>query len=108
MDGSLLRQFDAFDFLDGLALDPADHTLWTTSFPSGPYAPSGVLRQYSLSPDSFGNLLQAGAPEGLPNGTSESGEFMVTPEPSSFALVFGVLAGAISTLRRGLRVSSRI
>lgn len=74
--GDLLAAFDTAGDLPpgynaGLGVDPADHTLWVTT--NG----SGALRQYSLDGATFGQLLQAGIPDGLPPGGYESGEFQV-------------------------------
>jgi len=71
-----------------LAFDPADHALWLNT------AQSNLLRQYSLDGATFGDLLQAGTPNGLPRRFFESGEFKeVVPEPSTLLLLATVLIG---------------
>ena len=100
LDGTLLAQFGTSDDVMGLGMDPADDTLWATSF----WYPN-VLRQYSLDPATFGALLQEGVPAGLPGGLYSAGEFQITPEPSSIMLLVSPLA--ISLALRILRFTKR-
>jgi hypothetical protein len=74
LTGDFLASFDAFDpagYNAALAVDPDDHTLWMTT------GGSGLLRQYSLDPATFGQLLQSGTPAELLFGGFESAEFQI-------------------------------
>ena len=98
LDGTLLSQFNAgFGDIGGLALDPADNTLWATR-----YADT-TLFQFSKS----GTLLQSGTIAGITSSFLWSGEFSETagavpvgaPEPASVVL-FAAGAGLLALVRR--------
>lgn len=86
--------------VSALGLDPKDHTLWMFAFEG----PQGHLAQYSLSPGSFGQLLQMGPPAGLPECCYEGGEFAIPgpiPEPGTVILAMTGIAGLIAARRSG-------
>ena len=93
LDGELLAIFDGGAL--GLAVDPADHTLWGGSYDyqSGKYR----LMQYSLDPPTLGQVLQSGLVTGVELcGLAGAGEFQVVqcdnpPIITSLAAVPSVL-----------------
>jgi hypothetical protein len=98
LGGTLLGSFETgFTTIGALALDPADNTLWMTSFGSS------TLFQFSKS----GTLLQSGTIAGLTATTLWSGEFTEqaaaagsgVPEPETWPL-FGAGIGMLVWLRR--------
>jgi len=89
-----------------LGLDPKDHTLWMFASYFEPWLPHDLLAQYSLSPGSFGQLLQMGLPAGLPECCYDAGEFAIPgpiPEPGTVILAMTGIAGLIAARRSGSR-----
>lgn len=82
LDGNLLSDFDAVFPMLGLALDPADGTLWLS-----PFDFSGDLIQYSKGGEQLGQVNCSGLVGVAPLGA----EFQYIPEPASFTLL--ILAG---------------
>jgi hypothetical protein len=93
LTGNLLSSFSTgiteSGYPDGLALDPADGTLWLhIDYRSGTSSPAGWY-QYTTS----GTLLQQGSLAGIPNNYTYNAQFEEfgsgVPEPASVLLVCG-------------------